>query len=90
MSSTEPPSHSLDFIKPIHMRRIDATRNMARFYQVSIEASLFGNWTVVRRWGCIGRRGRIQLELCDNIGEASFRIQQLIIAKHRRGYRDIT
>ena len=42
----------------VHMRRIDPTRNMARFYEVSLEPSLFGTWAVVRRWGRIGCQGR--------------------------------
>jgi predicted DNA-binding WGR domain protein len=90
MPSLKPQYLSHDFIKPIHMHRTDPTRNMARFYQISIEASLFGDWTVVRRWGRIGSRGRTQLEFCENVGEASIRIEQIVHAKHRRGYRIIT
>lgn len=73
----------------MHLRRIDPTRNMARFYEVSLEPSLFGSWAVVRRWGRIGSQGRIRLELCDSAGEALDCIERLIASKRRRGYQTV-
>jgi predicted DNA-binding WGR domain protein len=77
------------FVDVVHMRRIDPARNMARFYEVSLEPSLFGTWTVVRRWGRIGGQGRIRLWLCDGADDAFDRIQRLIAAKRRRGYQTV-
>jgi predicted DNA-binding WGR domain protein len=77
------------FSDAVHMRRIDPTRNMARFYEVSLEPSLFGTWAVVRRWGRIGCQGRSRLELCDNADDAFDCIKRLIAAKRRRGYQAI-
>jgi predicted DNA-binding WGR domain protein len=42
----------------IHRR--DPTRNMARFYALSVQADLLAGWTLVREWGRIGRPGRVR------------------------------
>ncbi|WP_421580731.1 WGR domain-containing protein [Shinella sp. M31] len=42
----------------IYIERTDKTRNMARFYAMSIEPTLFGETAVTRRWGRIGSTGR--------------------------------
>lgn len=31
------------------LRRIDPTKNMARFYAIDIQPTLFGDWAVIRR-----------------------------------------
>jgi predicted DNA-binding WGR domain protein len=36
------------------LSRIDRTRNIDRFYFVTVLPNLFGDWTVMREWG---RRG---------------------------------
>jgi predicted DNA-binding WGR domain protein len=42
----------------LHCHRTDPSRNMARFFTLSIEQTLFGETAVVRSWGRIGKRGR--------------------------------
>eukprot|EP01037_Dinobryon_pediforme_P016622 gene16622-16803_t len=41
-------------MRDVALRRIDRDKNMARFYAIAIERTLFGDWAVVRRWGRIG------------------------------------
>ena len=41
----------------LHCQRIDDARNMARYYTLSIQPTLFGEVAVVRCWGRIGARG---------------------------------
>lgn len=89
MSSADLKIVTRKFSEAVHMRRTDPTRNMARFYEVSLEPSLFGTWAVVRRWGRIGSQGRIRLELCDSADDAFECIKRLIAAKHRRGYHPV-
>ncbi|MDI2111475.1 WGR domain-containing protein, partial [Bradyrhizobium sp. Mp64] len=36
---------------PLHLRRIDTTRNMRRFYLLSIQPTLFGGVSIARRSG---------------------------------------
>ena len=67
--------------------RVDPARNMARFYIVSIETSLFGGYILVRRYGRIRCAGRVRTELFASWGEAEDKRAQLIAAKLRRGYR---
>ena len=46
----------------IVLERIDAVRNVARYYVLSIEPTLFAKHTLIRRWGCIGCLGRERLQ----------------------------
>ncbi len=89
MSPTDLDTVTRKFSEAVHMRRIDPTRNMARFYEVSLEPSLFGTCAVVRRWGRIGCQGRIRLELCDSCDDAFDCVKRLIAAKRRRGYQTV-
>jgi predicted DNA-binding WGR domain protein len=74
-------------LKTTRLQRIDAARNMARFYIISIEPTLFGDWALVRNWGRIGRPGKIRIEMRESIAIAQKSAAQLIAAKERRGYR---
>ena len=44
------------------LHRIDAACNMARFYAMSIEPTLFGGEALVRNWGRIGTQGRYRMD----------------------------
>ncbi len=39
------------FPTEVRMRRIDPGKNMRRFYAMSLQPTLFGEWAVVRSWG---------------------------------------
>ncbi len=41
---------------PLHLRRIDPDRNMARYYTLSVEITLFEDWSCTRAFGRIGSR----------------------------------
>jgi predicted DNA-binding WGR domain protein len=45
---------------PSMLFRIDPERNMARFYKIDVQRTLFGEWAVVREWGRIGRTGTVR------------------------------
>lgn len=70
----------------ICMRRIDPSRNMARFYVLSIQPTLFGGSSVVREWGRIGTRGRCKLELFDDAEQAERIRTRIERSKRARGY----
>lgn len=70
------------------LRRLDPARNMARFYHLSIESSLFGDVALVREWGRIGRRGRLRVDLYRQLDEAQAAFVAIERAKRRRGYLD--
>lgn len=67
-------------------RRIDATRNMARFYMLSLEPTLFGEVAVLRHWGRIGTSGRQALSLHATLKEAEAMLARQIARRRRRGY----
>ena len=73
---------------PVHLRRIDASCNMQRFYALSIQPTLFGEASVMRSWGRIGTRGRSKVETFDDAQQAVHLLARLDGAKRRRGYRD--
>ena len=67
-------------------RRIDATRNMARFYMLSLEPTLFGEVAILRHWGRIGTRGRQALNLYSTLAEAETMLSRQVVRRRKRGY----
>ena len=52
------------------LERIDSAKNVARYYVLSVEPTLFAKDTLVRRWGCLGYTGRKNMEFFDSENEA--------------------
>jgi predicted DNA-binding WGR domain protein len=50
------------FALHIVLERVDPVRNIARYYVLSIEPTLFAKHTLIRRWGRIGCLGRERLQ----------------------------
>lgn len=71
----------------LYIERRDAGRNMARFYALSIEETLFGQPCLVRRWGRIGTAGRMVQHCFDQEDDAVGLFLELLRLKKRRGYR---
>jgi len=71
---------------PVHLRRIDPTQNMRRFYTLAIQPTLFGGASVIRNWGRIGTNGQSMMETFDNEDDAADALLRLERAKRRRGY----
>jgi predicted DNA-binding WGR domain protein len=71
------------------MRKVDPSRNMARFYSLEVERDLFGRVILVRRWGRIGTAGKIRLDEHKGEGEALAALQALQAAKRRKGYQPL-
>ena len=69
------------------LHRIDPSRNMARFYLLSLQPTLFGEVSVVRSWGRIGTAGRSKVESHTTGQGACLALAKLKAAKLRRGYR---
>lgn len=70
----------------VYMTRIDAAQNMARFYTMSLQTTLFGEWTLVREWGRIGRGGQIKETTYSTLPDAEEAMEKLRAAKVRKGY----
>lgn len=67
--------------------RTEPEHNMARFYVLSIEPTLFGDAALVREWGRWGRSGRRRLDLYDDVSKAAEALEDWLVRKTRRGYR---
>lgn len=70
----------------IFLTRIDAARNMRRFYAVNLMPTLFGEWQVMREWGRIGRPGTLRTWTFPGQAEAEKAQARSIGRKLRRGY----
>lgn len=70
----------------LYVERRDPTRNMARYYELSIETTLFGDIMLTRRWGRIGTRGQRRSLMFEREEEAVGLFLDLLRRKRRRGY----
>ncbi|MFK0333886.1 WGR domain-containing protein [Rhizobium sp. NPDC090275] len=73
--------------EPLHLRRIDPSQNMRRFYSLSIQPTLFGETSLIRHWGRIGTNGQEMMETFDESTAATKAMAKLVGSKRRRGYR---
>lgn len=71
----------------VYVERREAGLNMARFYALSIEQTLFGQPCLVRRWGRIGTSGRMIQQSFEREDEAVDLFLCLLRSKRSRGYR---
>jgi len=75
--------------QPYHLyaERIDPSKNMARYYALSIEPTLFGETLLVRSWGRIGSRGQRLVHLFRTEPEAVELFLEILRVKRGRGYK---
>jgi predicted DNA-binding WGR domain protein len=80
----ERDSSSLNIV----LERIDPARNIARYYVLSIEPTLFAKHTLVRRWGRIGSEGRERLQFFggEDASQAQVTLETWLARKRKRGY----
>jgi predicted DNA-binding WGR domain protein len=71
----------------LYVERTDASRNMARYYAMSIEPNLFGEVCLMRRWGRIGSRGQRKVHKFEKEAAAVEMFLDLVRQKRMRGYR---
>ncbi|WP_296105344.1 WGR domain-containing protein [uncultured Agrobacterium sp.] len=70
----------------LYIERSDRTKNMARFYAMSIQPNLFGEACLTRRWGRIGTTGQTMSQHFETEQEAVALFLDLLRQKKRRGY----
>ncbi|WP_037073030.1 WGR domain-containing protein [Rhizobium leguminosarum] len=71
----------------LYVERIDAKKNMARYYAMTIEPNLFGEACLIRRWGRIGATGQRREHHFAQEEEAVRLFLQLLRKRRSRGYR---
>lgn len=73
-------------ITPVHLIHVNPELNMARFYGIDVQSTLFGEMSVLRSWGRIGTKGRAMMVTYENAAQATAALQKLDKQKRRRGY----
>jgi predicted DNA-binding WGR domain protein len=69
------------------LERCDDSRNMARYYVLSIEPTLFGESALIREWGRIGSPGRRLGNPHRTQAAAAEALETWLARKLGRGYR---
>jgi predicted DNA-binding WGR domain protein len=72
--------------KDVVLYRIAPTKNMQRFYTLSVVGNLFGGGSLIRSWGRIGKRGQSKIELYDCEVSAYKELERISASKMKRGY----
>jgi predicted DNA-binding WGR domain protein len=70
----------------IYLERRDPKKNLYRFYRLSLEKNLFGEWSLMREWGRLGYSGHEKLDLYDTLDAAQEALSKKLQEKRRRGY----
>nr|QCL10143.1 WGR domain protein [Rhizobium rhizogenes] len=60
---------------------------MARFYELSLEPTLFGETSLVRIWGRLGTRGQQRIDVFSSERRAVEAFLALLRQKRAKGYR---
>lgn len=68
------------------LERREPAANMARFYVLSLEETLFGDTALVREWGRLGTSCSRRLQLFQARAQASEALESWLTRKLRRGY----
>jgi predicted DNA-binding WGR domain protein len=69
------------------LHRRDPARNMARYYVLSVEPTLFGDSALIREWGRIGSSGRRLSHPHPTKAAACEALENWLARKLARGYR---
>ena len=71
----------------VYIERTDKAENKARFYAMSIEPTLFGDASLLRRWGRIGSNGKQKIQCFENESQAVELFLTIVRQKRARGYK---
>ena len=74
------------FPEQAHLCCVDAGQGKRRFYRMTVQPTLFGEWVLLREWGRIGWAGQTKCEHFRYAGQAVDALQKTIRRKARRGY----
>lgn len=69
----------------VKLIRVDLAANMARFYRLDVQPSLFG-FSSVYEWGRIGRPGQVMVRVHETEAEAIAAVAAKRRKKERGGY----
>ncbi len=70
----------------IYLTRVDPAKNMARFYAMSLQVTLFAECSLVREWGRLGTGGQVRETHHTTPQEAQAFAEHILRQKLRKGY----
>ena len=70
----------------IYLTKIERDENMARFYVLDVQPTLFGDWSLLKEWGRIGREGRQRIALFGKRCDANVALTREVKRRMGRGY----
>ena len=73
----------------VHLTKIDASRNMARFYALDLQPTLFGEWALVKEWGRIGQAGQSRSVIYAEQEAATLALECELKRRFRRLYQPL-
>ena len=79
----DPDADNPTLLQVLVLERVDRAKNMARFYVLSIEPTLFEDLALVRRWGRIGSVGRERIDLHPSRPVAQIELKKWLDRKRR-------
>ena len=71
----------------IYLERHQPARRMHRYYRLSVEPNLLGEWSLIREWGPVGKPSQSRIDLHATQQDAQAAMQRKGHEKRRRGYR---
>ena len=71
----------------VRLVSVDRARNRFRFYTLSCEQTLWGEWAIRCAWGRIGGMGRSRIAYLGELGGVPEVLDGLLEHRLRRGYR---
>jgi predicted DNA-binding WGR domain protein len=74
------------FPDQMFLRREEPSRNMRRYYLMTVQPDLFGGASLVREWGRIGSPGQVRIDHHRDEGHAINALVDLVVSKRKRGY----
>lgn len=70
----------------VYLSRVEASQNMARYYHMTVQPTLFGEWHLVREWGRIGRGSQVRTMAYPSETEAACVMAAIERQKAQRGF----
>lgn len=83
----EAPQASPASVQLLVLDCVNAASNMARYYVLSVEQTLFGDAALVREWGRIGVSCRRRIDLYEHDAAVKTALSTWLKRKSRRGYK---
>ena len=69
-----------------YLEKQQAAKNVFRYYRMEVSVNLFGEWTLHREWGRIGRGGRNRMDWFASKDQAEAALISQETLKRKRGY----